>query len=566
MWRLLVRERADYLYILLVTVAGAYIFYSGLGSYAIRNWDEAMYATAASAVLDGHVLVPHHHWMYGPDAGFRAYLEKPPLVIWFQAVAMLAFGTTEFAVRFPSATASVLTGVLVFVIGREEFDRRAGLFGALAFYTTPMVYVGFDAGRTGGLDMTLVLFGSLFAYQTYRVATGRSDRYALLGAFAGLAVLAKGFAAGPFVFAVAPLVVYYRDRFLRPQFFRTIATTSVLVVPWTLYAWLRHGDRFLREMLYEQVFARAGGRIAVEGGVFGFQNFPYLRNQFVAFDPWIYLLLPCLVPLSLSTARRPRASRSRLFLGWWALVVLASYLPTGNHAWYLLPMYVPAVLLLGTVFSSAVEGDRTAVTATAVGLVVTAVFSVRMGPVGPQLIDGTVFEYGFAGPYVSGITYALGLAMAGALVVTASDLAGTGDWLLGPWSRRLRPVFVGLVAAVFVFSLVLVPPDTAQFDEGWSAAQKDLGADIQSAVPAGESVYFTPATVQSDNADDALHSLPFYADRHFAAATLQDMHTDESVQFAIVRERQLEQSDREYTELSRISVRDRTVVFLEFAR
>ncbi|WP_436926126.1 ArnT family glycosyltransferase [Halosimplex amylolyticum] len=562
--RFLFRERTDYLYLAVVILAGAYVFYTGLGSYTIRNWDEAMYANAAWSMLNGHPLVPHHHWMYGPDAGFRAFLEKTPLVMWLQAASIAVFGPNEFAVRFPSATTSVLTGVLAYVIGRDCFDRLAGLFAALAFYTTPMAYVGFNAGRTGGLDMTLVFFGSLFVYLTYRIASGRDERYALLGAVAGLAVLAKGFAAGPFVFAVVPLVVLERDRFLRPAFGRTVAVTAVLVVPWALYTWAIHGERFLSELVYEQVLARAGGRFAVEGGVFAFQNFPYIRNQFIAFDPWIYLFVPALAVAGLQVVRGRRELRSTAVLLWWVAAVFGIYLLTGNHAWYVLPAYVPATVLIGSVLSTATAGDRVAVVGTTVGLVAAVLLSIRMGAVGPGLSGGIVFEYGFAGPYVTGITYSFGLTFAGALVVAASDIRETGTWITGRWSRRLRSVVVVLGAVVFVYAMVLVPPDTAEFDDGWSADQEALGHEIQSAVPADDTVYFTPATVTSDNADDALHTVPFYAQRDFAPARPAKLADDRSVRYALVRERQLDAIDRTLTAERHIRVRDRTVVFVRF--
>jgi 4-amino-4-deoxy-L-arabinose transferase-like glycosyltransferase len=89
-------------------------------------------------------------------------------------------------VRLPSATATVLTGILVFVAGRAAFDRRAGVIAAVAYYTAPYVHSGPNAGRTGAADPVFIFFGTLFVLAVAGAVVRNEDRWFYYGAMGGL--------------------------------------------------------------------------------------------------------------------------------------------------------------------------------------------------------------------------------------------------------------------------------------------------------------------------------------------------------------------------------------------
>ena len=569
--RSLFRDRADVTYLTLLSVLGAYVYYVGLGSYHLQTWDEAIYANAArNMVQRGYWLVPHLDWLSEPDAGFQPFLEKPPLMMWLQAAAMLVFGITEFAARVPSATASVLTGVLVYVMGRTYFDRRAGALGGIVFLTTPLVYAGFDAGRTGGTDMLHVFLGSLFVFLAHRIATGDDARYGLLGLLAGLTVLVKGFAAGVFLVVLLPTMVGTRRRFLGRDSLGTVATTALVVLPWTLLAWLRYGDRFVDQIFIEQVLLRVGGQYPVKGAVLGFMNFPYLRNQFVAFDPWVYFVLPAAAVVTVRSIADRDAERRRAvrFLIWWAVAVFVFFSLTGNHAWYVLPMYVPCAVLLGSLFSRAVGGDPLARGATAASLVATLGLAYRARGIGPGLAAEFAFDWSLPGAVVEGAPYLLALSFGGFVVLLSDDLVAFSEWALKSKSRASvgKPVLTAVAAAVFVFCLILTPPVTAGgYDDGWAADQKALGTTIDRELPADATIAFTDGAVTFPG----LHALPFYAQRTFTPATVADLNGG-SVEYALVTPPEIESIDREFTRIGEMSGyaegNDLHVVLVRFQR
>lgn len=122
--------------------------------------------------------------------GFQPFVEKPPLFMWVQAFSMRLFGVGEFAARLPNALLGVITLVGIYVLGRQLFDRRFGLWWALAFGGSLLPNLYFRSGIIDPLFNLLIFAGtvSLFAFQ-------RRQQWVMLlvaGISIGLAVLTKG--------------------------------------------------------------------------------------------------------------------------------------------------------------------------------------------------------------------------------------------------------------------------------------------------------------------------------------------------------------------------------------
>lgn len=91
--------------------------------------DEGLYAAIARRIVE------RNEWFPLEYQG-QPYVNKPPLYFWLMALSMHAWGPTEFAVRFPSATFGLLTVALVYVCGRILADHRLGLLSAAIATTT----------------------------------------------------------------------------------------------------------------------------------------------------------------------------------------------------------------------------------------------------------------------------------------------------------------------------------------------------------------------------------------------------------------------------------------------
>src|SRR5881394_4562173 len=80
--------------------------------------------------------------------------DKPILVYWLQAAAVLAFGPTEFAFRLPSAVCATLWCAVVFAFTRRNYGENAGLVAAAITATSVGVFV---IGRAATADSLLNL-------------------------------------------------------------------------------------------------------------------------------------------------------------------------------------------------------------------------------------------------------------------------------------------------------------------------------------------------------------------------------------------------------------------------
>lgn len=353
----------DHLLFGLIILTGLSVYLPGLGELPLRRWDEALYANSARHMIqEGYWLAPHTQASLGTsDLSLTPRIYKPPLMYWLQAVAMVVFGINEFAARFPSALAAIGTACLVYVIGRDIDDRWTGVASAFILLVLPPVYHGSHAGRTAESDMLLVFFGSLFVWLTWRA---RRDSSLLVpaGIAAGLAVLTKGFAAGIFVIVLSPVLLTHWPSYLSMRGVRAAATTSIIALPWPLYIWFQYGDKFVEQFVFRAVVTRVVGD-GVGGSItplFEFMNYPYFRSIEWYFsnppvrDLFLLLLLAGTVVMAYSAVAtsgsvRELATESEpLFLLWWIVIVPVGFAVLGgNHQWYILPMVVPAALIIG---------------------------------------------------------------------------------------------------------------------------------------------------------------------------------------------------------------------------
>ena len=134
-------------------------FLYNLGFIPIRIWDEGRTATnALNMYLNGNWIVTYFDGM--PDM----WNTKPPLLIWLQVISMNVFGVSEWAVRFPSAMASILTGLVLWIFSTRYFNKPwlGFLAGAVFASTYPFIYN--HAGRTGDFDELLTLFTTIYCF------------------------------------------------------------------------------------------------------------------------------------------------------------------------------------------------------------------------------------------------------------------------------------------------------------------------------------------------------------------------------------------------------------------
>ena len=519
-----IRNRLGVDHALLAVVAAVWVglYLNGLGDPPIRVWDESRYASPARR------MVAHGEW-FDPKIRVKTHIEglelaprlsKPPLVYWLQAAAMSLLGVTEFAARLPTALASLGCAGVVYHLGSRTYDRRAGLAGALALLAFPGLLLGSHGGRAAVSDTTLALFGSGFVWLTW-LGRRRPRLLVPAGACAGLAVMTKGVAAGVFVVVLVPVLLYHYRDYLTGWTAAAVATTTVVALPWHLYAWLTYGDRFVRQYLLQSVAARVSGDLAgpeVEP-VFGVMNYPYIRFAARVFVPPYPYALPAfgtgLVCGLLVVGRLLRRDgtdehREKLLLVWWAAAVPVTFaVAGGNHAWYLLPMYVPGAALLGYVPPAVADG----------------------------LLGG-------------GLRDRVGSAL--------GEIApSSGARPVSSPGRRLAAYAAVCVLAV----LLLLPTYGALVVEPYNEEQRDVGRQVAGEVPAGATVY-----VAEDVERQSIMTVSFYADRPLERADRDRIDGDQAVEYAVVTTEGADRLDRPHRVVARGSQNGIVAVTFEDGR
>lgn len=327
----------------LLLAAGALLFFWRLGSNDLWPPDEARFALVAREMLErgDPVLLSHNN---------LPYTEKPPLFFWAISLCALPFGgVNEWAARLPSAAASLLTLVLIYLLGARLYDRRTGFLGAIVFATACQIAV---RARWASIDMLLNLFvlGAILLLWDAAAGEGRSGAWRLRAAWClmGLATLAKGPVGMvvPLLAVATPLLLLRRFRAARRLFQPSgIALCLLVVGAWFVPFALRLGPLSALEVVLHQNVDRYVDAWNTR------QPFWFYLWRFPAgFLPWS-VFLPWGIAQVLAPEERPRREAAVLLLAWIAAVLLFFSLSTGKRGVYVIPVYPAAALVVGRLLS-----------------------------------------------------------------------------------------------------------------------------------------------------------------------------------------------------------------------
>lgn len=412
-----------------------------LGTDSLYDWDEAWYGQVVKELLASGDWVTFS-WRGVP------FFDKPPLAIWAMAVSASWWGLTETALRLPSAIASGLTVLVVYGIGRVGFGRRRpALIAALVLLTTlPFV----KAGRMAMLDgpLALAFSSGVLAYLLAR----RDPRW---GLGVGLAVAVTWLIKGPVALLLLAILAGFGfwEREARvwksPWLWSGLALGVLLVLPWYLLEWQRHGMAFVRSHFGVHVVGRALSTMDAHAGPLWF----YLAHIAALDHPWFVALVPAVIWAW--QKRRERMVRLAII---WGLGVLGAFsLAATKLPWYVVPAYPAIALLLGAWLDRAFE---------------TPLAFRPLGwtwlLLGTLLLPLSLWLWLSAGPdgafALAAVILGLGLALGGALIV------------------RKRPRGVWVVAGATLLTLLAMMPASLRWEARFAADLRPLAEASRSQV------------------------------------------------------------------------------------
>lgn len=309
--------------------------------------DEMRYGEMAREMIEsGNFIVPHLN-------GLR-YFEKPAGGHILNACAMLAFGETNFAVRFMSALATALSAFAVFLLLRRSYSSQTGLLAAFIFLTCAEVLgVGTFSVLDSMLSCCVTLSIGCFFLAMQASGKKRIAWLALAGVFAGGAFLVKGFIA----FAV-PVVVIGPYLALRRQWkelftltWIPLAVAALVSLPWSLAIASQEPD-FWRYFFWEEHIRRY---FSPGGGQHKFPFWFFVPVFIGGTLPWCFI-----GPVPIRDMIRQRRSEPliQFALLWMIMPFLFFSCSSGKLGTYILPCFAPFAILMAIALTDRFESHH----------------------------------------------------------------------------------------------------------------------------------------------------------------------------------------------------------------
>jgi 4-amino-4-deoxy-L-arabinose transferase-like glycosyltransferase len=343
---------------LIAAVIAALVTLPGLGNGTLWDNSETAYGEVAREILLTHDWIVMH-------LNGQPWFIQPPLYFWIAAICAKIFGITSFALRLPSALATIAMGAMTAYALTRQAGERAGLYAGVVLSTCLMQAI---VGRLAIMDAMLDLFVALTIFWWFRAVQTGEDRYVVYGWFAAaLGFLTKG----PVAPAIALIVIvpYYfwerRATHAHAPSWRGwiggLAIFAVLTAPWFAALTQRTGVHSVVELIGHYTFGRYTGTIENQSGPVWY----YLPVVILGFFPWI-AFFPSAIAYGAHSLREvartdgERGLQQMVRLAFaWALLPLLFF----SFAKTKLPNYIalelPALALLTALyFDNAVERAR----------------------------------------------------------------------------------------------------------------------------------------------------------------------------------------------------------------
>ena len=423
-----------------------------LGVRPLIAHDEARYAAIPAE------MIASGDWTQLRLSGFR-YYEKPPLGYWLTAASMSLLGPSAFAVRLPCAIAGGIAALAAWWIAVGITGRRND--GPLAFLVQVTTIGPAVLATLALLDppFAACIAVTLAAFWSACTSKGRACAawLTLAGIAAGAGFLVKGLLALAIPGAAAlGFLVWerrWRDLLLMPWIPLIAAILAVMPVALVMHRSEPDFWRYFIEVEHIRRFTNPDAN-----------QHPQPWWLYLAIFPVGAFMWTLAWPRAISGLMTDHHIRSgvRFCMCWIALPMGALSLSSGKLPSYILPLYVPASVLVAIGLRVAFEqGAVRRQAADAVGpvlLCAIACVAVALAAIGPETL-------GLESPWRSGAAIPLGMIAAAAVLWAAIDRWGWRARDADSWvSRQAIAVTPMLFALAFLFPDGIAPRTKVPWD------------------------------------------------------------------------------------------------------
>jgi 4-amino-4-deoxy-L-arabinose transferase-like glycosyltransferase len=329
--------------LVVIALIWAGIYLPGLGSVELKHEEPRRALPAVHMVASGDWMVPR--------VGSVPYLRKPPFLNWLIAAGFeLSGGRSEWAVRLPSALATLALALAIVIFGGGWLGSQGGFIAAVFFLTNLAII---ESGRLAELEAVYIaVSGIALVIWLCRWQAGHTGwgLWFWPATFLALGLLTKGPTHLIFFYGVLiPVLAYARELrvLLQPSHWFALLLMVAIFSAWAIPCSLavgQHDPWSVWQFWIRQITSRASETEAFRLQIW-LLNFPQTLKNFL---PWTPLL-----PLLWLKPQQPAADRSRaLFkgarLGMVITCLLMCLLPNGSPR-YIYPLFVVPCLLVAQV-------------------------------------------------------------------------------------------------------------------------------------------------------------------------------------------------------------------------
>jgi 4-amino-4-deoxy-L-arabinose transferase-like glycosyltransferase len=264
-------------------IVAALITLPGLWVGTLWDNSETAYGEVAREILLTHDWVVMH--LNGVP-----YFVQPPLYFWLAAAFALLTGPSAFALRLPSALATIALGAFTGYAVARQAGTRVGIYAAVILSTCLMQAV---IGRLAIMDALLDLAVAMTIFLWFRGLESGRARYIVYGWIAAAAgFLAKGLVAPVIaLLVIVPFYCWNRRAEAMPRLSKTgwilgALVFLALVLPWPLALYWHYKLFPLAKLIGEYTIGRYTGVVENQSGPFWY----YVPVIILGFFPWIAFL------------------------------------------------------------------------------------------------------------------------------------------------------------------------------------------------------------------------------------------------------------------------------------
>lgn len=303
----------------------------------IQPWDEGMYATRVLSISENGDFIDQSSHSVG-----KFYSgSHPPLLIWLGYFFSLIFGLNAVTLKLIPFIFSLLSILLLMLIGKNLFNPLSGVTAALIF-TGNIIFNVFSKRFQFDIPYTFFILLSFYLFILY--LDSKKQIYNILGGITfGLCLMVKilvGFYI-PIIIFIYFILLRKKSEYNLVNLFIFTAVGIIIALPWHIYMLLVHGNDFIDYFLKFHIFDRAF--VGVEHNVKG-SGYLYHINYLLSIIPFSILIFIALVK---DFMRIKELSFKKIFLIIWFLtgLTIITVFKTKLEV-YILLILAPGSLLL----------------------------------------------------------------------------------------------------------------------------------------------------------------------------------------------------------------------------